>query len=264
MIEVGFAGEVPQGWAIAAAFRGFVGHRIDTIPPPIGEALLSVFHEQHDRPAPFRMQVCERPERNRVIVELQLLGDTAVTLLPYLEEAIDGGDGELGLNNRAHRFAVSAIRAEPPMVLRLPQAAAHPLGSKESAFLRDLTAFERIRVQSASPFFSKADAETVFSSGKWTQLLAIRFADLAGIPRKSVQSLAKLLPVPSEVTRMDSRISFGGSNLPRSGWQFSITLQRPSANLLLWLRLLVLLGLGRHTAFGAGSFEILIPEGNDH
>lgn len=237
------AAPCPSDWRICVGLRGFLGHRLDDAAPELRTLLLPLFHEDSGQPAPFRLALQppgDLPAGHHRI-RMTTFGTHAERLLQWFANLLADAKGSLQHQSRAP-FHTLGLADFSSAQLHFPSAPPTAFPRAESA---------PIALQARSPLFSKADTSALFAGGAWTRWLAIRYADLAGIPRKSLT--APPIHARQERHPENFRLALGGRRHQRTGHWFSLLFTDPAA--APWIGLLFALGIGQHTAYGAGDFQ---------
>ena len=239
-------------WRACVGLRGFLGRRMDGVPPSIKQILLPFFHEQHDTPAPFRLML-ENSDPISGIHRIRLLtfGRNAVPILNCFIDLLNSAAGELHLPKHSLPFEVAPIETFEQGSFHLRQ---------DDDILDVESETTSIVVSSCSPFFSKTNSGRLFSDGKWSELLAIRYADLAGVRRKSVLNTMSKISGDSEYQSKPIQLMLGGDVRTRTGYFFRVRFFQPTFSTIRAIELLCQLGLGKHTAYGAGTFRLEMVE----
>lgn len=234
-------------WHACVGLRGFMGRRLDDVHDSLRDMLLPIFHRQHEKPAPFRI-VLEQSDPENGVHQFRFLtfGSNAKYFLTCFTDLLKGASGELHHEGRNICFNIPEIGSFDEGKLYFP--------GQEGAVLADIPPF--VEVISTSPFFSKTESELLFSHGQWPELLAIRFADLAGIRRQLVCGKLPQFSTKADVQFMAFRISFGGVRRTQKGFFFRARFSHPDAIVWNSLELLRCLGLGKNCAYGAGCFRV--------
>lgn len=239
-------------WRACIGLRGFMGYRLDEAPKSLSELLLPVFHQEHDQPALFRL-VFENSDAaiGHHILRILTFGPHAEIVLTWFADLLQDASGLLHNERGDVPFRVASLSETQQGELQFP----------DTGDTDPIEGLSGLRLVSDSPYFSKKPVEGLFSQGHWTDLLAIRFADLSGLRRKELRHRLPHFQGNQEQHTQDYPMRFGGKVLSRTGSHFDVHFQRSDILCFRSLELLTLIGIGRHTAYGAGAFQIIpIPD----
>ena len=235
-------------WRCCIGLRGFLGYRLESLIRPVKQWLIPDFHGNHNNPAHFRLQLEEsNSETGLHIVRVITFGPRSAAMIEAFAQVLKHTCGELKTSSGCIPFEV--LETTDPeygaILLPLPEA------NGEQLFP------EVAQLSSLAPCFLKKDTPEVFSSGYWTQLLALRYADLAEQRRQKVSG--RFAPIPGTVHHMRRKaysLSMGGRPRPRTGLEYSADFIVSEVWHFRMLELLCLIGLGKHCAYGAGAFSM--------
>ena len=235
-------------WRICIGMRGFLGRCLDDVSESLRKKLLPVFHEHHNQPAPFRI-VLEQSNPSEGIHRLRLVtfGSQSEWIAACFADLWRGTSGYIRSGDADIPFQTLQIEEPEYGALYLPSA-------RNPQEAEDSTGWELL---SASPFFSRTNAEVLFTRGRWTNLLAIRFADLMGYRRDQLQESLPAIVAPSQSESAIYGLALGGRRRAQRGHIYrALFSPAAGADTLACLELLQCLGLGRHCAYGAGAFSL--------
>ena len=235
-------------WRVCAALRGFMGRQVNRLPKSEREPLFSVFHQQHDQSAPFRL-VFEQgdPSAGQVTVRMITHGPNCLESLSWFADLLKNTSGRLFLKHSAESFKVVEISPFEENSITFPVC----ISSNPSP-----TPAVDVNLRSLSPCFFKSPAPDLFLSGDWGELLAIRYADLAEIRRQQVTERLPRISGECKATTNPYYLAFSGSSRKRTGHHFTVHFKNLGIVGFRMLELLCLIGLGKHCAYGAGDFSM--------
>lgn len=248
-------------WADCIGLRGFIGWVMEQAEPQLRKILLPLFHAAHESPAPFRLLYAGDSESSRQhCFKLISFGPEGPLFHNWLAKLLAGQEGSLRRGQQQLPFRLIDYQTEADFTAFFPNQCPASEGGDADPSLAPRLDTSVFRLSTASPVFLKRNTAKHLVEGTWTQILALRFADLASIPRKSVEALAPAIPIKGRCELEPTPISFGGRpRMRQAGWfqsePFSV-----NQDAFDWFKLLIRIGMGAHTAYGAGNFDLEIAE----
>ena len=208
------AADCPSDWRICIGLRGHLGYRLEDGPESLADFLVPLFHQNHDLPSPFRLAFLPDPLLPQGLHRIRVFtyGNQSEILQQLLASFMANDSGILR-GDQTYPFQIKAVAGFRSGCLPFPS------NESDDLMERCQGPFELI---STSPFFSRNSACGLFREGLWTERLAIRFADLIGIRRQELSSLAPKIPAKEESISRQYRLAFGGKKRQRSGLIFTV------------------------------------------